>query len=101
MQNNQKIPEGWSFKKLKDVAQVITGSTPSTADNTNYGNEFLFVSPADIKNDIKCVTNTITRLSYKGFNKFHVINQKAKNQLSGKNVRKFNKTAKKRLFSLP
>lgn len=70
---NQKIPEGWSFKKLKDVAQVITGSTPSTADNTNYGNEFLFVSPADIKNDIKCVTNTITRLSYKGFNSCRII----------------------------
>lgn len=73
MQNNQKIPEGWSVKKLKDVAQVITGSTPSTADNTNYGNEFLFVSPADIKNDIKCVTNTITRLSYKGFNSCRII----------------------------
>jgi type I restriction enzyme S subunit len=69
----QKIPEGWSVKKLGDVAQVITGSTPSTSDKTNYGNEFLFVSPADIVGNIKEVTNTITKLSQKGFDSCRII----------------------------
>ena len=62
----QKIPEGWSVKKLKDVANVITGSTPSTSDLTNYGTEYLFVSPVDIKDNVKFINNTVTKLSFKG-----------------------------------
>ena len=62
----QKIPEGWSVKKLKDVANVITGSTPPTSDLTNYGTEYLFVSPVDIKDNVKFINNTVTKLSFKG-----------------------------------
>ncbi len=66
IKNNQKIPEGWSVKKLKDVANVITGSTPPTSDLTNYGTEYLFVSPVDIKDNVKFINNTVTKLSFKG-----------------------------------
>lgn len=70
---NQKIPEGWSVKKLKEVAQVITGSTPSTSDINNYGNDYLFVSPVDINSNIKYIIQTNTKLSLKGFNQCRVI----------------------------
>jgi len=73
MQNNQKIPEGWSVKKLKEVAQVITGSTPPTSDINNYGNDYLFVSPVDINSNIKYIIQTNTKLSLKGFNQCRVI----------------------------
>jgi type I restriction enzyme S subunit len=38
----------WEVRKLGDIADVATGSTPYTKDLTNYGNEYLFVSPADL-----------------------------------------------------
>lgn len=73
MKNNQKIPEGWSVKKLGEISQVITGSTPQTLDVTNYGKEFLFVSPADINDNVKYITDTITKLSSKGFSLCRII----------------------------
>jgi len=72
---NSKIPEGWSVKKLKDVANVITGSTPPTSDLTNYGTEYLFVSPADIKDNVKFINNTVTKLSFKGHSSGRKINK--------------------------
>lgn len=73
MKNNQKIPDGWSVKKLGEISQVITGSTPQTLDVTNYGNEFLFVSPADINDNVKYITDTTTKLSSKGFSLCRII----------------------------
>lgn len=73
MRNNQKIPDGWSVKKLGEISQVITGSTPQTLDVTNYGNEFLFVSPADINDNVKYITDTTTKLSSKGFSLCRII----------------------------
>lgn len=67
MKTEQKIPEGWIVKRLKDVADVITGSTPPTSDLTNYGTEYLFVSPVDIKDNVKFINNTVTKLSFKGY----------------------------------
>ncbi|QHN42678.1 restriction endonuclease subunit S [Candidatus Mycosynbacter amalyticus] len=58
----------WQLKKLGDIARVVTGSTPSTADMSLYGDEFLFISPADM-NSGRYVTNTRTKLSQKGFEK--------------------------------
>mgnify|MGYP004586608683 CR=1 FL=1 len=69
----QKIPEGWSVKKLGEISQVITGSTPQTLDVTNYGKEFLFVSPADINDNVKYITDTTTKLSSKGFSLCRII----------------------------
>ena len=42
MQSNQKIPEGWSVKKVKDLGRVVTGSTPSMSCPENYGGTFCY-----------------------------------------------------------
>jgi type I restriction enzyme, S subunit len=60
------IPEEWDVKKLRDFAMIATGSTPPTRDASNYGDEFLFVSPVDL-GGTKQVTKTEKRLSKKGF----------------------------------
>jgi type I restriction enzyme S subunit len=44
----------------------MTGSTPPTADSSNYGDEYLFVSPADL-GESKRIERTAKRLSGKGF----------------------------------
>ncbi len=58
----------WEEKKLSDVSIITTGNTPSTAILDYYGDEELFVSPADI-NSLRYITNTKTKLSKLGFNK--------------------------------
>ncbi|MEG9545835.1 restriction endonuclease subunit S [Mannheimia sp. HC-2023] len=40
----------YKIEKLKDVAQVITGKTPSTSNPLFYGGNISFISPADLNN---------------------------------------------------
>ncbi|MCK4259331.1 MAG: restriction endonuclease subunit S [Halanaerobiales bacterium] len=56
----------WEVKRLGEIANIETGSTPPTNDLNNYGNEYLFVSPADLGNS-KYIKETEKRLSLKGF----------------------------------
>ena len=63
-----KLPDGWKIKKLKDIGNVYTGITPPTSDKENFGNEHLFVTSADIKEN-KYIFNSIRKLSNKGFEK--------------------------------
>ncbi|MCO5239986.1 MAG: restriction endonuclease subunit S [Chitinophagaceae bacterium] len=75
-QNNKNVPnlrfkgfEGeWERKKLGEIGEVITGSTPPTNDESFYDGEYLFVSPADIQSD-RFIYRTKTTLTEKGFKK--------------------------------
>ena len=40
--------KGWKEKKLKEVGETQTGTTPKTSDKENYGNHIPFITPADI-----------------------------------------------------
>lgn len=60
------IPEDWKVVKLGDVAKIITGSTPSTYDPKNYGDDYMFVSPSDIGRS-KYINQTQKMVSKKGF----------------------------------
>lgn len=60
------MPTGWEEKTIGEVAEVATGTTPPTADLSNYGDEFMFVSPADI-GESKWIDSTGKRLSSRGF----------------------------------
>ena len=61
------IPQEWDVKRVKDLGSVITGSTPPTADVSNYGSEYMFVSPADLSDNQKYVLSTEKMLSSKGY----------------------------------
>lgn len=60
------IPDDWEVKRLGETNHVETGSTPSTEDKSNYGNEYFFVSPLDLGID-KYILKTEKKLSKKGF----------------------------------
>jgi len=62
-----EIPEDWMCVKLVDIAELGTGNTPPTMDSSNYGSDYLFVSPSDLGWH-KWVKNTDKKLSLKGFN---------------------------------
>ena len=73
-QKGQSVPEirfkgfmdAWEQRKLSDIADIITGTTPPTKDKDNYDGDRLFVSPADIQGN-RCIENTITTLTEKGY----------------------------------
>lgn len=59
--------DDWEQRKLSELGEIITGSTPKTSDSTNYSGNFLFVSPADIQGN-RYIVRTNTTLTEKGFN---------------------------------
>ena len=61
------IPQEWEVKLVKDFGKVVTGNTPSTAEVSNYGDEYMFVSPADLSDDKKYILRTEKMLSSKGY----------------------------------
>lgn len=61
----QGYTDAWELRKLGEVAEIITGTTPSTFDEENYGGKRLFVSPVDIQ-DNRYITETLTTLTEKG-----------------------------------
>ena len=66
----------WEQRKVSEIGNIITGSTPKTSISDNYGGEFLFVSPADIQGN-RYVDETITTLTKKGFDQGRKIREGA------------------------
>ena len=56
----------WGQRKLGEVGDVVTGSTPSTNNAEYYNGEYIFVSPADIQEN-RYVNETTTTLTKTGF----------------------------------
>lgn len=42
------VPEGWTYKRVKDFGEIVTGKTPSTGDANNYGSDVPFVTIPDM-----------------------------------------------------
>lgn len=63
------MKQNWTYKRLGEVGQVITGNTPSTKDVENYAsNDYCFVKPSDICVErISKITDTECHISSKGF----------------------------------
>lgn len=61
-----RLPAGWSHAPIGSVGTVITGSTPPTSDRSNYGTEYMFVSPADLGRS-KYINSAGKMLSRRGF----------------------------------
>ncbi|AEB28582.1 restriction endonuclease subunit S [Francisella hispaniensis] len=57
----------WVEKKLGEMGNITTGSTPSTKNSEYYGGDKLFVSPSDINSSryIKRTNTTLTELGFK------------------------------------
>ncbi|WP_205768230.1 restriction endonuclease subunit S [Aggregatibacter actinomycetemcomitans] len=45
----REIPKGWEVKSLDDLAEIVGGSTPSTADSDNFcSNGTAWITPYDL-----------------------------------------------------
>lgn len=63
--DKENLPEGWRMGKLGDFGNVITGKTPSTFDEDNFGDYMPFVTIPDM-HDGCFVIKTERMLSEKG-----------------------------------
>ncbi|WP_396196177.1 restriction endonuclease subunit S [Flavobacterium sp.] len=62
----REIPEGWEVKELIDIeSNIITGKTPSTKDEENFGGDIPFVTIDDIRQQL-FVFNAERTLTKKG-----------------------------------
>jgi type I restriction enzyme S subunit len=59
------IPEDWEVKELSSLGQIITGKTPSTKEKENFGTDYPFITPRDMKGQ-KFISKTERYLSEKG-----------------------------------
>tara|TARA_R110002050_G_scaffold300054_1_gene467516 strand:+ start:2702 stop:3850 length:1149 start_codon:yes stop_codon:yes gene_type:complete len=60
------IPEDWEVKPLFEIGVIATGTTPPTNNKNNYGEDYFFVSPADLGKG-KYIVDTEKKLSKLGF----------------------------------
>ncbi len=72
----REFTDEWEVKKLGELGEIITGTTPSTKNNNYYGGNYLFVSPADI-NNYRFVIDTRTKLTKQGFEKGRIIKERS------------------------
>ncbi len=48
LENNQKIPEGWSVKKISDLGTTVSGGTPDTNNPEYWDGDVLWVTPSEV-----------------------------------------------------
>ena len=60
-----EIPEEWEVKSIKELGEIITGSTPDTNNKEYFDNDYLWASPSDLQKE-KYVKQTNSMLSKKG-----------------------------------
>lgn len=49
MSQGKALPLGWKWVKLKELCEVVTGTTPSKNNSEYYSNEFPFYKPTDLE----------------------------------------------------
>lgn len=69
--NNHKLPKDWQWFKLKDICEVVTGTTPPKSDSSNYGKDVPFFKPPNLWDNV--ISDTEEKLSQSGANKARVV----------------------------
>jgi len=60
MFGDAKTTNKWMRKEISTVAKIYTGKTPSSADESNFGDEIPFVTPTDLRGMIEKSTRHIS-----------------------------------------
>ena len=64
----REIPEGWEVKEISEIAEIVNGATPLTSDNTNYGDDIVWITPYDLSNQKnKFILKGQRSISQKGY----------------------------------
>ncbi|NPV50244.1 MAG: hypothetical protein HPY60_03485 [Candidatus Methanofastidiosum sp.] len=66
------LPESWSELRVKDIGEIVTGTTPSKSINEYYGHDCSFFKPKDLNKGYYVKTSE-DGLSFKGMEKSRVL----------------------------
>ena len=64
IKEQQELPEGWKWLAIKDLGTALTGNTPPTKNEENYGGQVPFIKPTQLVD--KPVSVGLETLSEKG-----------------------------------
>lgn len=68
-----EIPEHWEVKRVKHVAEVVTGTTPSRSNKENYSEDgYLWVKPDNLEN-LNTIFKTKEKISSIGIGKARLV----------------------------
>ncbi|MDO8427739.1 MAG: restriction endonuclease subunit S [Candidatus Diapherotrites archaeon] len=67
-----EMPEDWELKELSEVAEVVTGSTPSTEIKKYYGDQYPWVRPPELGSRAPIVKTNV-KLSKEGAKKARLV----------------------------
>ena len=56
----------WKFSKIKNIGKIISGSTPNTNTPELWNGDYLWITPAELKDDSFIVNSTERKLTYLG-----------------------------------
>jgi len=68
-----EIPEHWEVVKIKNIGEVITGTTPSTSVKEFWEGEIPFITPSDFEDDRIYVSQTERNVTKAGAKKGRII----------------------------
>ena len=71
MTKQNTIPKHWQIKKIGEVCNCVTGTTPPKIDSSNYGNDIPFVKPPQLLN--RAINDSPEKLSNKGSEKARIL----------------------------
>lgn len=71
------VGKNWEVKKLSEVGEIITGTTPSTKNREYWNGEFLWATPTDIKENTFILTDTPKKLSHEGYKRTRPVSKNA------------------------
>lgn len=61
-----QVPEHWNVKKLKNIAVILNGATPSSNNQDYWDGNIVWITPKDI-NNIKFITSSERKITQKGY----------------------------------
>jgi type I restriction enzyme S subunit len=59
-------PQLQTWKQIKDIATVMTGTTPDTGNMLNWGGSILWITPADMNSDSFIIKDTVRKITGRG-----------------------------------
>ena len=62
-----EIPENWSWVRLGNIGEIVTGSTPNTKEKSYFGGNVPFIKPAELDQEENIISSAET-LTEKGKN---------------------------------
>lgn len=74
--NLPELPESWTWTRIGQIGEVVTGRTPKKSNPDYYSNDYPFFKPADLNSGFY-VKSSVDKLSKEGINHARLLPEKS------------------------